>query len=261
MKVFLIILCATQIWAVPNPRRNAGARIIGGQEAYAGQFPYAAAVYKSTPSGNFFCTGSLMNYQWILTAGQCVDGATLFTILLGTHKLSGDNSTVLKLATETYVLHPEYNPDTLENDIGLIKLRLRVTLTGNINQIYLPHNEITDSFVGTAYGWGQTSDSNSELADTLNYVTLSAVSDAECRLTYGSQIGQNMVCFEGNYNEGTCFGDSGSPVFIQLSRGYYVAMAIASFFSSNGCESTDPSGYTKVFPYNDWIRNVTGNPL
>jgi hypothetical protein len=94
---------------------------------------------------------------------------------LGTHKLSGDNSTILKLATETYVLHPEYNPDTLENDIGLIKLRLRVTLTGkvisncnfavmqyfcvgNINQIYLPHNEITDSFVGTAYGWGQTSD-------------------------------------------------------------------------------------------------------
>jgi hypothetical protein len=46
---------------------------------------------------------------------------------------------------------------------------------------------------------------DSELADTLNYVTLSAVSDAECRLTYGSQIGQNMVCFEGNYNEGTCF--------------------------------------------------------
>jgi secreted trypsin-like serine protease len=56
-------------------------------------------------------------------------------------------------------------------------------------------------------------------------------------------------------------GDSGSPVFIQLSRGYYVAMAIASFFSSNGCESTDPSGYTKVFPYNDWIRNITENPL
>ncbi|KAJ3632601.1 hypothetical protein MTP99_009598 [Tenebrio molitor] len=257
MKIFLVILCAAQIWAITNPRRRAGARIIGGQEAFAGEFPYAAAIYKTTPSGNFFCTGSLMNYQWILTAGQCVDGATLFTILLGTHKLSGDDSTVQRLATETYFLHPKHNPDTLENDIGLIKLRLPVSLTGYINQIYLPYAEIADSDSGIAYGWGQTSDSDPELSDTLNYVTLSAVSDAECRLTYGSQIGQNMICFEGNYNEGTCFGDSGSPVFIHVSRGYDVAIAIASFFSGNGCESTDPSGYTKLLPYNDWIRNVT----
>jgi secreted trypsin-like serine protease len=54
-------------------------------------------------------------------------------------------------------------------------------------------------------------------------------------------------------------GDSGSPVVVRVSRGYDVAIAIASFFSSNGCESTDPSGFTKVFPYNDWIRNVTAS--
>jgi hypothetical protein len=94
---------------------------------------------------------------------------------LGTHKLSGDDSTVLKLATETYFLHPEYNPDTLENDIGLIKLRMPVTITGkrifvilhssshlyvgNINQLYLPYVDVTDVSVGTAFGWGQTSDS------------------------------------------------------------------------------------------------------
>jgi secreted trypsin-like serine protease len=117
---------------------------------------------------------------------------------------------------------------------------------------------------------------DSELADILNYVTLRAMSDAECRITYGNQLGQNMVCFEGNYNEGTCFvscrvccnfvpktifiqGDSGSPVVVRVSRGYDVAIAIASFFSSNGCESTDPSGFTKVFPYNDWIRNITAS--
>jgi secreted trypsin-like serine protease len=256
MKVLLVILCAAQTWALPKPD---GVRIIGGQEATASRFPYAAAIYKSTPSGNYFCTGSFMNYQWILTAGQCVDGATLFTILLGTHKLSGDDSTVQKLATETYFLHPDYNPDTLENDIGLIKLRMPVTITGNINQLYLPYVDVTDVSVGTAFGWGQTSDSDSELADTLNYVTLRAVSDAECRITYGNQLAQNMVCFEGNYNEGTCLGDSGSPVVVRVSRGYDVAIAIASFFSSNGCESTDPSGFTKVFPYNDWIRNVTAS--
>jgi secreted trypsin-like serine protease len=132
MKVFLLILCASQIWATPNPRKPAGARIIGGQVSYAGEFPYAAAIYKATANGNYFCTGSLLTSEWIITAGQCVDGATSFTILLGTHKLDGDQSTVEKLATDIYVLHPDYNPDTYENDIGLIKLRMPVTLTSKL---------------------------------------------------------------------------------------------------------------------------------
>jgi secreted trypsin-like serine protease len=48
-------------------------RIIGGQEAYAGQFPYMAAIYKSTSDGTFFCSGALINNQWILTSAYCVD--------------------------------------------------------------------------------------------------------------------------------------------------------------------------------------------
>ncbi|KAJ3656381.1 hypothetical protein Zmor_015463 [Zophobas morio] len=57
-----------------------------------------------------------------------------------------------------------------------------------------------------------------------------------------------MVCFEGNYNEGTCFGDSGSPITQYISRGYVIAHAISSFFSANGCESTDPFDSKKLFP-------------
>jgi V8-like Glu-specific endopeptidase len=38
-----------------------------------GEFPFAAAIYKSTADGTFFCTGSLINNQWVITAGQCVD--------------------------------------------------------------------------------------------------------------------------------------------------------------------------------------------
>lgn len=53
--------------------------------------------------------------------------ATSFTILLGTHKLDGDHATVEKLTTDEFVLHPNYNASSLENDIGLIKLRVPVT--------------------------------------------------------------------------------------------------------------------------------------
>ncbi|KAJ3656393.1 hypothetical protein Zmor_015475 [Zophobas morio] len=253
MKTALIfVLCLSPIWAISR-----GARIIGGQDSYAGEFPYAAAIYKSTAEGNYFCTGSVLNKEWIITAGQCVDGALLFTILLGTHKLNGDEASVHRVATEHYVLHPDYNPDTLAHDIGLIKFRAPITFTTYIRNLYLPYAGMHDDTSGIAYGWGQISDDVSDLSDTLNYVTLKAVSDAECRITYGGQLVENMVCFEGNYNEGTCFGDSGSPIIQHASRGYTIIVAVSTFFSSNGCESIDPSGYTKVFPYNDWINNVT----
>jgi secreted trypsin-like serine protease len=56
----------------------AGGRIIGGDIARSGQFPFAAAIYTTTVDGNFFCGGTLVTDQWILTAGQCVDGYTLY---------------------------------------------------------------------------------------------------------------------------------------------------------------------------------------
>ena len=53
-------------------------------------------------------------------------------------------------------------------------------------------------------------------------------------------------------------GDNGSPLIQNVGGGHTLIVAIASFVSTNGCESTDPSGYTRVFPNKEWISNVTG---
>jgi hypothetical protein len=42
------------------------------------------------------------------------------------------------------------------------------------------------------------------LIDDLNYVYLVTLSNEECRLAFGNQVNDNMVCVDGNYNEGTC---------------------------------------------------------
>ncbi|RZC39284.1 Trypsin domain containing protein, partial [Asbolus verrucosus] len=49
-----------------------GLRVIGGDIARAGQFPWQAAIYKDTDEGRYFCGGALISDQWILTAAQCV---------------------------------------------------------------------------------------------------------------------------------------------------------------------------------------------
>lgn len=50
-------------------------------------------------------------------------------------------------------------------------------------------------------------------------------------------------------------GDNGSPLIEYVSHSYWL-VGIASFISGNGCESTDPSGYTRTFPYTTWIKSV-----
>lgn len=40
--------------------------------------------------------------------------------------------------------------------------------------------------------------------DHLNHVKVVTLSTDDCKYTYGDQIGSNMFCAVGTYNEGTC---------------------------------------------------------
>lgn len=42
------------------------------------------------------------------------------------------------------------------------------------------------------------------LVTTLNRVTLTVLTNEECRLTFGNQVLDTMVCVDGMYNQGTC---------------------------------------------------------
>ena len=44
--------------------------IIGGTQAYKGQWPWVVAVRKGN---NFICGGTLISDRWVITAGHCVE--------------------------------------------------------------------------------------------------------------------------------------------------------------------------------------------
>lgn len=117
---------------------------------------------------------------------------------------------------------------------------------------------------------------SSTYTNRLQYAYVSSLSNQDCKLIYGNQIKDNMVCIEGNYNEGICYvkfnfyvcycfffqffieqGDIGGPLVNVYGKHELVHVGIASFISGNGCESTDPSGFTRTYPYVDWIKNIT----
>ena len=51
---------------------NPHTRIIGGQTAYKGEWPWQAALVH-TSNSEIFCGGTLIKRQWVLTAAHCFD--------------------------------------------------------------------------------------------------------------------------------------------------------------------------------------------
>lgn len=54
--------------------------------------------------------------------------------------------------------------------------------------------------------------------------------------------------------------DSGGPMATD-DKGVTIQIGIVSFVSSRGCSFGDPSGYTKLSKYLDWIAKATGIPV
>lgn len=54
--------------------RTLAPRIIGGETANVGAYPSVAAIYVSTADSTFFCGGSLLNQEYVITAAHCING-------------------------------------------------------------------------------------------------------------------------------------------------------------------------------------------
>lgn len=52
----------------------AGAKIVGGTEAVPHSWPHQVALFID---GMYFCGGSLISSEWVLTAAHCMDGSVL----------------------------------------------------------------------------------------------------------------------------------------------------------------------------------------
>ncbi|XP_065336462.1 brachyurin-like [Cloeon dipterum] len=228
-------------------------RIVGGQQATRGQFPYQVAL---DIDNSVFCGGSLISADTVLTAAHCVDGFSSWAVTLGAQTLSsGAEEGRVTVVTTNSLVHEAWDPFLIENDVALLFLGQQVQTSEFIQIIRLPAASNTDLFEGAiarASGWGKSSDASSTVSDELNFVDLPVITNAECTDVYGIIFDSN-ICTSGAGGLNICSGDSGGPLVLAEADGILSLIGVTSFGSSGGCQIGLPAGFSRVTSFLPWL--------
>ncbi|KAK3875359.1 hypothetical protein Pcinc_019769 [Petrolisthes cinctipes] len=224
-------------------------RIVGGVEAAPHSWPHQVALFID---GMYFCGGSLISSEWVLTAAHCMDGAGSVEVVMGAHDITANEPEQVSMTSTDFTVHENYNSFTIKNDISVIRLPSPVSFDANINAVSLPSSDPTVGTIVTPSGWGRDSDNALGITDKLRQVDVPTLGTAECDAVYGI-VTDNQICIDALGGKGTCNGDSGGPLNYNG-----VTLGITSFGSSAGCEAGYPDAFTRVTAYLDWIQAQTG---
>ncbi|XP_058467631.1 chymotrypsin-1-like [Malaya genurostris] len=251
MTGFILVTCIASILAysvVALPIAEKETRIAGGQEATVNQFPYQAALL--TPLGIYFCGGAILNREWIATAASCVIGLTNqdLIVFVGSNRLStgGSTSRVRRIVT-----HPHFRVDIHANDIAVLNVNDRFSFNESVQPITIRQEIVEPDTEATVSGFGRFTISDNTTPDPLRFIEVEVMHQDECRAafdeSYTEWLPDNIICTSGSENQGTCLGDSGSPLVDSNNQ----LIGIVSW--GLPCGQDSPAVYARVSNHRAWI--------
>merc|ERR1711970_968610 len=112
--------------AIPLRDQTEIGRIVGGTEAEDGEFPFQVSLRSVGALGaTHFCGGSIIDKDWIMTAGHCCAGQLPLTmhVVAGGIKLNNFENEEEPRNVDNIIGHPSYSSSNMENDVCLLKLK------------------------------------------------------------------------------------------------------------------------------------------
>lgn len=247
-RILLLNLFLPALIATPFERDG---KIIGGEAARRGQFPYQVSLqYKS---GSQFCGGSILTTMCILTAAHCeMKKPSDFRAVAGSLSYINfalEDGQVRGLVK--FIQHENYKNVGTGYDVAIAKVDEPFTFTAFIQPIQL--EKVNDKGAVIASGWGLTKDGdNNSIPEFLHTVILAIVSTHDCSSAWNG-IPKDVVCAS-LPGKDTCQGDSGGPLAQNLNE-KLVQVGITSF-GAECASKTLPGVYTEVSKYSNWIQKT-----
>uniref|UniRef100_A0A3B4B613 trypsin n=1 Tax=Periophthalmus magnuspinnatus TaxID=409849 RepID=A0A3B4B613_9GOBI len=228
-------------------------RIIDGYDPVPHSIKYIVSI--QTRLRQHFCGGSLITKYWVLTAAHCNKRIDNMMVVAGDHTLRIYEGTEQEIFPQVLVPHPEFNSQTNNNDIMLIKLQVPVWLNNFVSIIILPRQDATlaPGSMCRVSGWGSINPEGDGISSILQTVKLPIVSSEQCNssTSYNGYITKHMLC--AGYSTGgkdACKGDSGGPLVCDG-----LLYGVVSW--GNECAMPGyPGVYTAVSIYRSWIENT-----
>lgn len=252
-------------------------RIWGGDSTQLYQMPWMVLLsYQDVVIGpRLSCGGTLITEWYVLTAAHCVEflssRMTLESVVLGEYDIRTnpdcEDSTncappIRKVRFSRVIAHPGYTPETLRDDIALLRLSEPADFSlDTMKPICLPitsdlQRENLDNKSVVVAGWGVTEEGMQ--SSVLMSVNLPVVSNQNCMKDYDNQVRiiDGQMCAGGEKDKDSCSGDSGGPLMYPGKVGrrvQYVQRGIVSYGSKRCALGGYPAIYTRVAYYMDWI--------
>ncbi|CAH1398757.1 unnamed protein product [Nezara viridula] len=244
--------------------------IVGGAPAKLNEFPHMALIgIENKGSPLWFCGGSLISPNFVLTAAHCNISNINATVIVRLGELDilqkNDKDSPIDVKISQVINHPMYVPSKAYHDIALLRLEKEVELGPSIRPLCLQTERSFKDVKAIASGWGYTSYGNNSVSSSfLQKVHLNLTDDDKCVSAYGThwpKVSKGikpdiMFCSGGERGKDTCQGDSGGPLQVTRTDPYcmYSQIGITSF--GVGCGLITPGVYTRVSAYVPWIENI-----